>query len=79
MRNANTQALSGLLATADQPENRNQIAYRISLARGYVNRRKFNYDYMFRRWDALGIAPDDSQLTVRANDKLLCEPLDRLS
>jgi len=77
--NANTQALSGLLATADQPENRRQIAYRISLARGFVNRRIFNYDYMFTRFDALRIAPDDSQLTVRANDKLLCEPLDRLS
>jgi anti-sigma-K factor RskA len=36
---ANAQILSGLLATADQPENRRQIAYRISLARGYVNRR----------------------------------------
>jgi hypothetical protein len=77
--NQNAQALSGLLATADQPENRRQIAYRISLARGFVNRRKFNYDYMFKRFDALHIAPDDSQLTVKANDKLLCEPLDRLS
>jgi hypothetical protein len=77
--NENAQALGGLLATADQPENRRQIAYRISLARGFVNRRKFNYDYMFKRFDALGIKPDDSQLTVQANDKLLCEPLDRLS
>ena len=77
--NANTQALGGLLATADQPENRRQIAYRISLARGYVNRRKFNYDYMFKRFDALHIEPDYEQLTVQANDKLLCEPLDRLS
>jgi hypothetical protein len=77
--NQNAQALSGLLATADQPENRRQIAYRISLARGFVNRRKFNYDYMFKRFDALHIAPDDSQLTVKANDKLLCEPLDRLT
>jgi hypothetical protein len=77
--NQNAQALSGLLATADQPENRRQIAYRISLARGFVNRRKFNYDYMFKRFDALHIAPDDSQLTVKANDRLLCEPLDRLS
>jgi len=77
--NANTQVLGGLLATADQPENRRQIAYRISLARGYVNRRIFNYDYMFTRFDALRIVPDKSQLTVKANDKLLCEPLDRLS
>src|SRR5437870_5083580 len=64
--NANTQVLNGLLATADQPENRRQIAYRISLARGYVNRRKFNYDYMFTRFDALRIAPDYNQLTVKA-------------
>lgn len=77
--NDNARVLGGLLQTADQPENRRQIAYRISLARGFVNRRKFNYDYMFKRWDQLGIAPDDSQLTVVANDKLLCEPLDRLS
>lgn len=76
--NANTQVLNGLLATADQPENRRQIAYRISLARGFVYRRQFNYDYMFKRFDALHIVPDDSQLTVAANDKLLCESLDRL-
>jgi hypothetical protein len=77
--NANTQALNGLLATADQPENRRQIPYRISLARGFVNRRIFNYDYMFTRFDALHIAPDNSQLTVKANDKLLCEPLTEAS
>jgi hypothetical protein len=77
--NENARVLSGLLATADQPENRRQIAYRISLARAFVNRRKFNYDYMFKRFDELRIAPDDSQLTVQANDRLLCEPLDRLS
>jgi hypothetical protein len=77
--NANTQALNGLLASADQPENRRQIAYRIALARMFVSRRQFNYEYMFTRFDALRIVPDDGQLTVRANDKLLCEPLDRLS
>lgn len=77
--NENARVLGGLLQTADQPENRRQIAYRISLARGFVNRRKFNYDYMFKRFDALRIAPDYSQLTVAANDRLLCEPLDRLN
>jgi len=76
--NANTQALNGLLATADQPENRRQIAYRLSLARGFVSRRKLNYDYMFKRFDALRIAPDESQLTVQVNDRLMCEPLGRL-
>ena len=76
--NANTQILNGLLSTADQPGNRKQIAYRISLARSYVNRRIFNYDYMFKRFDQLRIVPDPSQLTVMADDKALCEPLDRL-
>jgi hypothetical protein len=45
----------------------------------FVTRRQLNYDYMFKRFDALRIAPDDSQLTVQVNDRLLCEPLDRLS
>ena len=54
------------------------MAYRLSLARGFVDRRKFNYDYMFTRFDALRIKPDYSQLTVAANDRFLCEPLDRL-
>jgi hypothetical protein len=77
--NDNMQVLNALLATADQPENRRQIAYRIYRARMFVSRRQLNYDYMFKRFDALRIARDDSQLTVRVNDKLLCEPLDRLS
>jgi hypothetical protein len=34
---------------------------------------------MFTRFDALHIAPDNSQLTVKANDKLLCEPLTEAS
>jgi hypothetical protein len=75
----NARVLGGLLATADQPENRRQIAYRITLARGFVSRRQLNYDYMFQRFDALKIAPDGSQLTVRTNDKALCEPLDLLT
>ena len=74
----NARALSALLATADQPENRRQIAYRLALARGFVNRRKFNYEYMFTRFDQLRIARDESQLTVRPNDKLLCEPLEQI-
>ena len=77
--NDNARVLGGLLQTADQPENRRQIAYRISLARGFVYRRQFNYDYMFKRFDALRIVPDYGQLTVAANDRLLCEPLDRLN
>jgi hypothetical protein len=61
--------------TADQPENRSQIPLRISKARGFVARRQFNYEYFFTRFDELRIKPDESQMTVRPNDRLLCEPL----
>lgn len=73
--NKNARAITALLMTADQPQNRAELPVLIAQARIFVNRRKFNYDYMFTRFDALRIAPDDSQLTVQANDKLLCEPL----
>jgi hypothetical protein len=73
--NANAAMLSGLLATAGQPENRRQVPFHIAQARFLVNRRQLNYDYFFTRFDALGIKPDESQLTVRPNDRRLCEPL----
>jgi hypothetical protein len=73
--NANAAMLSGLLATAGQPENRRQVPFHIAQARFLVNRRQLNYDYFFTRFDALGIKADESQLTVRPNDRRLCEPL----
>ncbi len=75
--NANSQILTGLLATADQPENRRQVAFHIAEARHMVSRRQVNYDYFFTRFNALGIKPDESQLTVRPDDRRLCEPLER--
>ena len=74
--NKNARALSSLLATADQPENRAQIPAAIFRARSFVRRRKFNYEYFFTRFDRLGIAPDERGLTVVANDRALCEPLE---
>ena len=76
--NANTQVLNALLQTADLPENRRQVALRIAQARLFVERRKLNYDYFFTRFDDLRIKPDESQLTVRPNDKRLCDPLQQL-
>ncbi len=73
--NKNARAISALLATADQPQNRAQLPVLIAQARIFVGRRKFNYEYFFTRFDRLRIAPDDSELTVVANDRLLCEPL----
>lgn len=77
--NENALALNGLLATADQPENRAQIAYRLYVARAYVRRRDFNYAYFFNRFDALHIVRDESQLIVTPNDHLLCEKVEGLN
>lgn len=75
--NENARAMHALLASADEPDNRRQVRFRLEVARHFVRRRQLNYDYMFTRFDALGIEPDDSQLTVRFDDKRLCAPLIR--
>ncbi len=77
--NANGQELTGLLQTANQPENRRQLAYHVAQARLYVDRRKLNYEYFFTRFDELRISPDESQLTVRPNDERLCQPLEPIT
>jgi len=77
--NKNSRAITTLAATADQPQNRAQLPTLIAQARILLQRRKFNYDYFFTRFDRLRIVPDDSGLTVAVNDRRLCEPLDRLS
>lgn len=74
--NKNARALSALLSTAGPAQDRPEAALLITQARIFVNRRKFNYDYFFTRFDRLGIEPDDSQLTVTANAERLCEPLE---
>lgn len=76
--NANARTLSALLSAGDDPQNRRQVRYHIELARYFVSRRKLNYDYFFTRFDALGIQPDESQLTVRPVNDRLCAPLDGL-
>ena len=73
--NKNAREISTMLATADQPQNRVRLPALIAQARIFVQRRKFNYDYFFTRFDRLRIAPDDSQLTVVADDRRLCAPL----
>lgn len=72
---ANSEALSALFATANQPENRAQIPYRIAAARIELHRRQLNYPYFFQRFDELNIRPDTSQLTVASNPNRLCGPL----
>jgi hypothetical protein len=75
--NKNARAISTLMATADQPQNRAQLPALVAQARILLQRRKFNYDYFFKRFDRLRIVPDESELTVAVNDRRLCEPLEQ--
>jgi hypothetical protein len=72
----NSNALSALLATADEPENRRLARVRLAQARLFLNRRQLNYGYFFERFDALGIKPDYGQQTIRVNPQAMCAPLD---
>ena len=71
----NAIALSGLLESADQPDSRQQIKFHVAMARVLQRRRAENYPYFFKRFDALKIAPDASQLTIARDPKALCKPL----
>ena len=73
--NANANALSALLATADEPENRGQARVRLAQAQLMINRRALNYTYFFTRFDQLRIRPDYSQQTIRVDQFDLCKPL----
>ena len=63
--NVNSNALSALLLTADEPENRRLARVRLAQARLFLNRRQLNYGYFFERFDELGIKPDYGQQTIR--------------
>ena len=76
--NVNSNALSALLATADDPENRRAARVRLAEARLFLNRRLLNYGYFFDRFDQLGIKPDYGQQTIRVQPKAMCVPLARL-
>src|SRR5437764_481806 len=75
--NQNIEVLAGLLATADQPENRRQVRFRLFEARIMLDRRRLNYAYFFKRFDDLGIRPDTSQLTIHIDPNAMCAPLER--
>jgi hypothetical protein len=73
---ANMDALTGLLATADQRQNRAQVRLHLAEARLFLRRRRLNYLFFFTRFDALGIRPDYSQLTIHSDPNALCAPLE---
>jgi hypothetical protein len=72
---ANAVELRALLATADQAENRRQVAEHVDVARNAVERRRRNYAYFFTRMDALRVEPDPSRMTITTDYKAMCEPL----
>jgi hypothetical protein len=71
----NGRDMQALLATADQPENRRAVPVRVAAARILLSFRQRNYPYLFKRFDALGIRPDRSQLTIAVSPTLLCQTL----
>jgi hypothetical protein len=76
---AETIELSALLENADEPDSRRQVKFQIAKERVLVRRRAENYAYFFKRFDALKIRPDWSQLTTIAHDpKALCKPLQQV-
>jgi hypothetical protein len=75
IQRANVIQLSGLFATANQPENRRQIPLLLYKAGADLRMRQTNYPYLFERFDALRIAPDRHELTVSIDPKRLCGPL----
>lgn len=75
---ANSIELSALLENADQPDSRRQIRFYVAKARVLARRRADNYPYFFKRFDALKIAPDPSQITITRDPKALCGPLEQV-
>jgi hypothetical protein len=75
IQRANVVQLSGLFATANQPENRLQIPLLLYKAGVDFRLRQTNYSYLFDRFDELRIAPESRDLTVSVDPNRLCGPL----
>ncbi|HZC38135.1 MAG TPA: hypothetical protein VE221_05605 [Sphingomicrobium sp.] len=75
IQRANVVQLSGLFATANQPENRRQIPLLLYKVRADLRLRQGNYPYFFDRFDELRIGSDRSELTVSVDSNRLCGPL----
>ena len=76
IQRANVLQLSGLFATANQPENRRQIPLLLYKGRVELRLRQENYPYFFDRFDQLGIEADRRELTgVSVDPNRLCGPL----
>ena len=75
---ANATELAALLESADSPELRGQIKFHVAKARVLARRRAENYPYFFKRFDALKIQPDTSQITIARDPDALCRPLEQI-
>jgi hypothetical protein len=72
---SNSEELSNLLATADEPENRRQIRLHLLHARDMLNQRSKNYAFLFTRFDELGIKSDTRGVPFKIDANALCHPL----
>jgi hypothetical protein len=72
---SNSEELSNLLATADEPENRRQIRLHLLHARDMLNQRSKNYAFLFTRFDELGIKSDTRGVPFKIDANALCYPL----
>jgi len=72
---SNSEELSNLLATADEPENRRQIRLHLLHAHNMLNQRSKNYAFLFTRFDELGIRSDTRGVPFKIDANALCRPL----
>ena len=76
VQRANVVQLSGLFATANQPENRRQIPLLLYKLRADLRLRQTNYPYFFDRFDELHIGADSRETKSFSPDpNRLCGPL----
>lgn len=71
----NAETIGALFETANQPENRRQIPAFLSRARTLVRFRNASSAYIIKRFDELGVRPDQSTLIGAIDPNKLCSPL----
>jgi len=74
---SNSDELSNLLATADEPENRRQVRLHLLKAHNMLDQRSKNYAFLFTRFDRLEIKPDMHGVPFKIDANAMCQPLSR--
>jgi len=72
---SNSEQLTDLLASANDPQNRPQIRLHLLNAHRMLNERIRNYAYLFTRFDALRIKSDPHGVPYKIDANAMCQPL----